>query len=128
MVGNQSLPSAVFSPDGWRPPLNSTPQAVPDAEHGQRDRTPTSRRQLVELGPAHSRKTPVRTHPEIAVVVFENLEDPVIVEALISRVAREPVCNQAIQSAVVGADPELTVSVFVEGSHLAADEAFGFAE
>ena len=46
-----------------------------------------------------------------------NLKDAVVEEAFAGRVAREPAVLEAAQAAVVGADPEHALAVFVQRPH-----------
>src|SRR5262249_11319966 len=97
-------------------------QPVFDPERDRSNRQSTAFGEIVQLVTADARDAAVRSHPEIAVVVFENLKDAVVMETLAPRVARQPIAGEAIQTAVVGADPDHAVGVLMDRADPAADE------
>jgi hypothetical protein len=70
--------------------------------------------EIVELPFGDAVNAAIRTHPEIAALVFENLENAVVKKPVFCRVSGKSSVFEPHQTAVVTADPERAARVFVK--------------
>jgi hypothetical protein len=78
---------------------------------------------LIQLSQAGPPDAGVAVHPEVRVIVFENLKDLVVVETLTHRDGGEPPVLEAAEAAAVGADPQGPGSILVEHLHVIRRQA-----
>src|SRR5215831_1813678 len=122
--------SAIASPDAGRliaaVAFEGT-QAVALAIGDRRDRLDSSGGELVQLTPADAIDPAIAADPEVAVIVFENLEHAVIEEPVFGRVPGEDAVLDPRQPAVVASDPQHAIGVLIDGAHVLARQARCFA-
>src|ERR1700733_3067573 len=73
-----------------------------------------SRRKLIQLAFAHAIDTAIATNPEIGASIFQGLKDAVTEQAIFDGVARELAILEAGKTAVVGPNPENSITIFVD--------------
>src|SRR5262249_25149070 len=106
IVGNHSLPSRVLIPAGQVPPLHSE-LGIPAPWSNARPVKSFARgvRKIDQFLFAYTIDAAIAAHPEPAIIVFQDLEDAVIIQPIIFCVARKAPILKPPQAAVIRPDP-----------------------
>ena len=80
-------------------------------------------RKIVQFLFAHAVDAAIAAHPEPAVIVFENLEDAVVIQPVFCGVACKASILESRQPAVICTDPQSPVVVLFERPHRGAGQS-----
>ena len=97
--------------------------AVALVERDRKQRTPVAAGKGIERAALDAEDAAVGRHPEPLLVVFQNLMDHIVVEAVGAADARDgpslavSATSQAIEAAILGADPDALLAIDVDRAH-----------
>jgi hypothetical protein len=78
----------------------------------------TSLSEIVELSFSDAINAQIATDPEVLPTIFNNLKHAIVEQPFIGGVACKAPVFETIQTTVIGANPQFTIAVFMDGAHI----------